>query len=79
MDLSFRLPDPAAAAELSEPDMALLIATLAQHQAASATAQVQAVIGAAHDADGALATLLAPADGTFNTAMAARIADWQQE
>lgn len=74
MDLSFRLPDPAATSELPAADMALLVAMLAERQAASATAQVQATLCVAPAAG---EEPLAPAHGAFNIVMATRITEWK--
>ena len=79
MDLSFRPFDPAAASQLPAADMALLVAMLTERQAASATAQVQAALTGGHAVvEQGAAEPLAPVDGSFNPAMAARMIDWKQ-
>ena len=76
MDLSFPRPIAAGDATLSAADMALLVAALATRSEASATALVQASID--HPAETADEAPLAPASGTFNAAMAARLTAWKQ-
>lgn len=75
MDLSFTRFDQEAAATPLPSDMAMLLIGVAARQSTTPTARVEQRRGAAP----AGPTLLAPATGAFNAAMAASLADWKRE
>ena len=75
MDLSFRFDRDIAVMTAIPTELAVLMVGVAARQAASPTAQLQAVI----DRPLPAGALLAPAHGAFNRAMEATLTGWQQQ
>lgn len=75
MDLSFARFDQEATPTALPLDLAVLLIGVAARQSTSPTARVEQQRGVAP----AGTTLLTPATGAFNAAMAVSIADWKRE
>lgn len=73
MDLHFTRFEPQGELTILPPDLAVLMVDVSARQAASPTAALWGRM----NAFAAASSLLAPAHGSFNDAVAARIASWE--
>ncbi|MCW4462072.1 hypothetical protein OK349_10170 [Sphingomonas sp. BT-65] len=75
MDLSFRFDRDIAVMTAIPTELAVLMVGVAVRQAASPTAQLQALLARTTAAD----ALLAPAHGAFNHATETALTGWQEQ